>query len=302
MAEASTKVVYAALSGNVLVAVLKYGAALLSGSSAMLTEAVHSTADIANQLLLLIGNRRARAPADASHPFGYGLEIYFWTFVVAIMVLIAGGIVSLYEGIRHVVSPAPIDSPRLSLIVLALSALFEGASFSFGYRAYRKFVKERDGGNRVGIWEFIKLSKDPNLYESLLEDSTALMGVAIASMGVIGSAYLRVPAADGAASMAIGMLLVANSLVIARATRSLIAGEGAAPPLVESMKRALATHHGLLRISAMQSLQLGPERILVAITLIAPKQSTDVRSELSALTNLLQATDQRICEVFFRLT
>src|ERR1700759_3197395 len=138
MADGSSKVVYAALLGNILVAASKYLAAIISGSSAMLTEAIHSTSDCANQLLLLIGVRRGKLPADSSHPFGYGMEIYFWTFVVAVLVLLAGGAYSIYQGLEQLDSPHPIRSPLLNLVVLSISAVFEGASFAVGYREYRK--------------------------------------------------------------------------------------------------------------------------------------------------------------------
>src|SRR3954449_3232729 len=133
MADGSTRVVYAALIGNALVAVSKYIAAALSGSSAMLTEAIHSTSDCTNQLLLLIGVRRGKLPADASHPFGYGMEIYFWAFVVAVLVLLAGGAYSIYRGVSELADPRPIGSPELSLAVLFLSAIFEAGSFRVGY-------------------------------------------------------------------------------------------------------------------------------------------------------------------------
>ena len=164
VAESSLAVVYSSLAGNVLVAVAKFVAAGLSGSGAMLTEAIHSAADSANQLLLLIGNRRSRAPADPSHAFGYGPEIYFWTFVVAVMVLIAGGAVSIVEGLHKLAAASPVRSPAINLAVLAVAAVFETASFLVGYRAYRRVVRgRRVNGREVGLWRFIELSKDPNL-------------------------------------------------------------------------------------------------------------------------------------------
>lgn len=169
MADRSTKVVYAALLGNVLVAVTKFIAATLSGSSAMLTEAIHSSADTANQILLLLGNSRSRAKLDPTHPFGYGMEIYFWTFVVAVLVLLAGGGASLWEGIHHLIAPKPIVSAGLSLGVLAVSSAIEGFSLLVGYREYKRVSRTHTIPNEhVGLWKFIKQSKDPNLYESLL--------------------------------------------------------------------------------------------------------------------------------------
>ena len=294
--------VYAALAGNLLVAVCKFGAALLSGSSAMLTEAIHSTADTANQVLLLVGNRRSQRHKDATHAFGYGMEVYFWTFVVAVIVLLAGGVASLWEGARHLASPAPIKAPAISLGVLALSALFEGASFAVGYRAYKRRVGGRTVlGQPVGMWRFIKLSKDPNLYESLLEDSAALIGVGLAATGVIASAYLGLLWADGVASIAIGILLVACSFIIAEATRSLMAGETVAPPVLEDIHQVLQSYANQLTATEIKTLHLGPRRILVALTLETSRDTLATRKRILAdLTAQIQSVDGRITYVYFR--
>ena len=147
---------------------------------------------IVNQVLLLIGNRRSEKAPDESHPFGYDGEMYFWAFVVAVIVLLAGGAASIYQGVHELEHLHAIDSPVLSLIVLALSAVFEGGSLVVGYRASRRVIARHPGdGKPVSMWRFIKLSKDPNMYESLLEDSAALIGIGIAAIGVIGSASVN---------------------------------------------------------------------------------------------------------------
>lgn len=302
MADRSTKVVYAALAGNVLVALSKFVAAALSGSSAMLTEGIHSSADTLNQVLLLIGTRRSRARPDASHAFGYGMEIYFWAFVVAVLVLFVGAAASFYEGVAELRDVRPISAPGVSLAVLALSMLFEGASFSVGYREYKRIVRGRKvDGQHVGLWRFIGISKDPNLYESLLEDMTALIGIAIAATGVVASAYFGVLWADGAASVAIGVLLMADAAVIASATRSLIAGEAAAPPILAQIE-ALRTEGTSLHIPEVRTLQLGPRTILVAVTIsVTPGQSVPtVGREMDEFSERLKALDRRISDVLFR--
>jgi cation diffusion facilitator family transporter len=303
MADESTRVVYAALAGNVLVALSKFAAAALSGSSAMLTEAIHSSTDTINQILLLIGNRRSRARPDASHAFGYGMEVYFWTFVVAVIVLLAGGVAAVYQGVRHLASPEPIQSAGLSLGVLALSALFEGSSLAVGYRAYRCVVRGRKvRGRRVGLWQFIKLSKDPNLYETLLEDSAALIGIGLAAMGIAASTFLGLVWADGAASVAIGLLLIANSLVIAEATRSLVGGETVVPPVLTDIEREVKALTEQLEISEIKTLHLGARTILVAFTIAKVHGRTVVQTQhdLQALTERVRAVDQRIAFVYFR--
>ena len=302
MTDASTKVVYAALTGNVLVAFAKFGAALLSGSSAMLTEAIHSAADTVNQLLLLVGTRRSRARASAQHAFGHGMEIYFWTFVVAVIVLLAGGFASIWQGVRHIAAPEPIEAPLVSLGVLALSALFEGSSLAFAYREYKRLVRGRKyRGRPVGVWRFIKLSKDPNLYESLLEDAAALVGIAFAAVGVLASSWLHLLWADGAASVAIGLLLIADSLVIAEATRSLIAGESVTPAVLADIRRVLKENAHLPPVSEIKTLHLGPRTILVALTIASerPAMGPDLADCLKDMEARVRAADTRVRFVYF---
>jgi cation diffusion facilitator family transporter len=302
MADRSTKVVYAALIGNILVAVSKFGAAFLSGSSAMLTEAIHSSADTTNQILLLIGTRRSRTRADASHGFGYGMEVYFWTFVIAVIVLLAGGVASIWQGVIQIGSPEAIRSPLVSLGVLVLSALFEGSSLAVGYREYKRLVRGRKyHGKPVSMWRFIKLSKDPNLYESLLEDSAALIGIGFAAVGILANVYLHALWADGAASIAIGLLLIADSLVIAQATRSLIAGESVAPPVLADIRRRLKADPPLPSISEIKTLHLGPRTIIVALTLAresAPSKM-DLEQGLRQIEERVRSVDPRIKFVYF---
>lgn len=302
MSEDSKGVVYAALAGNVLVAASKFVAAAFSGSSAMLTEAVHSSADCVNQLLLLVGTRRSERKADRSHPFGYDGEVYFWAFVVAVMVLLAGGAVSIYQGIQELRHPHPIDSLILSLAVLAVSAVFEGASLTVGYRASRRIVaRHRGDGKPVSMWRFIKLSKDPNMYESLLEDSAALIGIALAVIGILGSALLHVLWMDAAASIAIGILLIANSYVIASATRSLIAGEAVTPALQADIDAALKRAGYSGRCSYLKSLHLGPNTIIIALSVLQHDEGNDapVVTHLEAIVTVVKQIDERIRHVFF---
>jgi cation diffusion facilitator family transporter len=303
MADGSTKVVYAALAGNLLVAAAKFAAAAVSGSSAMLTEAVHSLADSANQMLLLVGTWRSHHEADASHRFGYGMEIYFWTFFVAVIVFLAGGIVGVQHGISQLRHPEPIASPGVTLAVLAAAALFEGASFLFGYREYKRVVARHPvRGDPVTVWRFIARSKDPNLYETLLEDAAALAGLAIAAAGIVGSAWLDLAWADGAASLLIGAMLIGVSLVVGEATRSLIAGEAVAPPLQRELAKVVDSHTGPLGLSSLKTLHLGPRRILVALTVESPARQQTATTErlLAELTQALREVDSRVVDVYFR--
>jgi cation diffusion facilitator family transporter len=298
MSEGSTRVVLAALAGNGAIALSKFVAAGLSGSTAMLTEAIHSLVDTGDQLLLLVGQKRSERAPDATHPLGYGMEAYFWSFIVAVMVFLLGGVLSAYEGVRHLRHPAPVISPWISLGVLAAAALFEGASFRVGYREYRRVVR----GRPVRLWDFIKISKDPNLVSILLEDSAALMGLALAAAGVIASHYFGMPWADGAASIAIGLLLIAVAFVLANETRSLIAGEAVAPIVMERLQEALARVDCITELEEIATLHLGPGAILVALTLAFRRDSTTqmLDDAIRELTQALQRADGRIAYVYVR--
>ena len=294
MAE-SKVVVYAALAGNAAIAAVKFAAAGLTGSSSMLSEAVHSIVDTLDQLLLLWGARRGERTPDASHPFGYGLEVYFWSFTVSLMVFLMGGAVSVYEGVLKLSRPEPSTHLGLAYAVLALSALFEGASFTFSYVAFRKRV-----GRRMGLIDFVRRSKDPNFIVTLMEDSAALTGLALAALGVTGQ-VLGLTWADGAASIAIGLLLMAVALLLANETRSLIAGESADAAVVDAVTRALNAHAGAGEVAEVATLQLGPDRILVALTIaVAPGREGEVERVAAELTDHVRAADPRVFRVYFR--
>jgi cation diffusion facilitator family transporter len=298
MAEGSTRVVLTALAGNGAIALAKFAAAWISGSTAMLTEAIHSLVDTGDQLLLLVGQKRGQRPPDDSHPLGYGMEVYFWSFVVALMVFVLGGMLSIYEGVRHILDPAPVISPWISLGVLAISAVFEGMSFRVGYREYKRVVR----GSPVRLWSFIKGSKDPGLVSVLLEDSAALIGIVLAALGVAGSSFLRIAWADGAASVAIGLLLAGVAFVLANETRSLIAGEAVAPIVMARLKETLDRIDCITTLDEIATLHLGPGAILVALTLsFRPKAtSTSIKAAIAEITQCLQATDGRVAYVYVR--
>jgi cation diffusion facilitator family transporter len=298
MAQSSTRVVVAALAGNGAIAAAKFLAAGLSGSTAMLTEAIHSLVDTGDQILLLVGQARGAKPADASHPLGYGMEAYFWSFIVAVFVFLLGGVLSIYEGVTHIRHPAALSSPWISLGVLAVAAGFEGASFRVAYREYRRIV----GGRPVRLWTFIRASKDASLVSVLLEDSAALIGIVMAAAGVIGSAFLHVAWADGAASIAIGLLLALVAFVLANETRSLIAGESVAPIVMERLQATLARVDCISRLEEIATLHLGPGAILVALTVaFRPNSTTEMLdAAVREITRCLQETDGRVAYVYVR--
>lgn len=302
-ATATNRVVLAALAGNLGIAVTKLLAFAATRSTAMLTEAVHSFVDTADQILLLIGQKRADRPADDTHPFGYGMEIYFWGFIVALMIFLAGGAFSIWQGVEKILHPAELDRPWINLIVLAVSAVFEGTSFRVAYRQYREVVRGKTvRGREIKLWRFLSTSKDPGLYTTLLEDGAALTGLAFAAIGVVGAGWLGLDWMDGAASAAIGLLLVAVALFMANETRSLIAGESAAEPIVEAARAAVTGDPRVLAIFEVASLQLGPRNILLAVTLTFRRGLTgeDVQHAVDDLVGRARASDPRICGVFIR--
>jgi cation diffusion facilitator family transporter len=294
----STRVVHAALAGNVAIALAKFAAYGVSGASAMLAEAIHSLVDSVDQILLLIGESRGSRPADPDHPLGHGMESYFWSFIVAVMVLLLGGGASLYQGVHHIFAPEPIQSPAISFTVLGVAAIFEGSTLAVGYREFKRVVRGRD----VRLWTFIHMSKDPSLYASLLEDSAALVGIAIAALGVLGSAVFDVRWADGAASLAIGGLLTMAALVLANESRSLIAGEAVAPPVMDEIKRRLGAEPRIETVSDIATLHLGPRSVLVALTISFSPEMTlaDLRRAIHDLTIALKQVDGRIAYVYVR--
>lgn len=255
------KVVLAALAGNLAIAATKFAAFAFSGSTAILTEVIHSLVDTGDQLLLLVGQHRAARPANVSHPFGYGMETYFWSFIVALMIFLAGGAAAIWQGVERMQAPVPLNHPLISICVLAASALFEGLSFRTAYREFRRAVRCRD----IRLVSFLRLSKDPNVFATILEDGAALMGLALAAAGVASSAILGWHWADGLASVLIGLLLVSVAVFMANETRSLIAGEAAAGFIEENVREGLEQCACLGELVRMRTLHLGPQNILVAV-------------------------------------
>lgn len=252
---AGRTVVNAALFGNAAIALAKFVAAAVSGSSAMLSEGVHSLVDTCNQLLLLHGLRRAGVPADASHPFGHGRELYFWSFVVAVLVLTFGAGISLYEGISHIRRPEPASHLLANLVVLAISAFFEGGSWLV---ALREFRRHKDG---MGYFEAFRNSKDPSVFTVLLEDSAALLGLLIAAAGLVAAHALEMPMLDGVASIGIALLLAGAAFLLLRETKGLLLGEPADPGFARSLMAIAAADPDVRHANGLLTVQLGPERI-----------------------------------------
>ena len=256
----SKTAVWAALIGNVLVATTKAGAAAFTGSSAMLSEAVHSFVDTGNEVLLLYGMRVAKKKADRDHPAGYGRELYFWSFIVALLVFALGAGVSIFQGVHRVMNPQPIANAIVSEIVLAASFLFEGWSWVVSVRQFSKAKGE------LGWWQAFVKSKDPPLFMVVFEDSAALIGIAIAAIGTVLAAHFDMPLADGVSSILIGLVLVCTSTLLARESKSLLIGEKADSKLIKSILDIANGACGTSRANGVLTIQLAPDQIMAAMS------------------------------------
>ncbi len=257
-AQGGSKVaVVAAVVGNLLVAISKFAAAALTGSSAMISEGIHSLVDTGNGGLVLLGMRRSTRPADDAHPFGHGKELYFWTLIVAISIFGIGGGMSLYEGVLHLLNPSGIENPWPNYLVLAIALAIEGSSF---WIAMREFNAAR--GDRPAI-EFIRASKDPSLFTIVFEDSAAMLGLLVAFLGVLLGQITGVPYFDGAASVVIGLILMGVAWLLARETKGLLIGESAEPRVLEAMRSLVAADAAVEEVGDIRTMYVGPKDLLV---------------------------------------
>ena len=260
-ASTSKNVIFAALAGNAAIAVTKFIAAFITGSAAMMSEAIHSSVDTGNQIILLIGLRRAARPASDSHPFGHGLQLYFYTFVVAVLIFGVGAVISILHGVERIQSPEPIENPWINYVILGLSVLFEGASWLVAFKA---FNKEREGRPFLST---IRGSKDPTVFTVLFEDTAALAGLVVALVGVLASHVFELPMLDGVASVIIGVILAVTAGFLAFESQSLLTGEAADRPTREGISALAAAEPGVRALNDARTMHFGPNEILVALSL-----------------------------------
>jgi cation diffusion facilitator family transporter len=257
MASSSKKAALAAVAGNSAIAVTKFVAAGITGSSAMLAEAIHSVVDTGNGGLLLFGMKRSRRPADEHHPFGYGQELYFWTLIVSILIFALGGGMSIYEGIKHLQHPSELRNPTVNYIVLAFAMVFEGFSWWVAYRVFRAQVGKRS------LWQVIRDAKDPVPFAVFFEDSAAMLGLIVAFLGIwLGHRYDN-PYFDGGASVLIGLILAGVAWLLARESQGLLLGESAQPETVAGIRRICREHPSVLQVKEALTMHMGPEDVLV---------------------------------------
>jgi cation diffusion facilitator family transporter len=259
MAQESKRAVLAALCGNLAIAVSKFVAASITGSSAMISEGIHSVVDTGNQGLLLFGMHRSRKPPDASHPFGYGKELYFWTLVTAILIFAVGGGMSMYEGISHLINPVPLTDATWNYIVIGAAIVFEGASWTVAFRQFRTTMRGR------GFFRSVHASKDPSLITVLLEDSAAVIGLVIALAGVALGHWLENPYLDGSASIAIGILLAAVAVFLAYECKELLVGEAVQPQTLASIRSLIEADPAVRETVQALTMHFGPDEVLLNV-------------------------------------
>jgi cation diffusion facilitator family transporter len=266
----STRVINAALLGNLLVALTKVVAALITGSSAMMSESVHSIVDTGNEVLLLYGLRKAARPPDADHPFGHGRELYFWSFIVALVIFTLGAVASVYQGVLHIRAPVTITHPAVNYVVLGLALVFEGGAWRVAFKHFRATKGD------VGYLEAVRRSKDPTTFIVLAEDTGAILGIFIALAGTVAAEVLHRPVFDGMASIGIGVVMGVIAVVVARETKGLLIGEPARSELVSSICAMARAQPGIERSNGLFTVHIGPRQVVAAL-------SVDFTDTLSAL-------------------
>jgi len=252
--------VYGAIASNLIIAVFKYIVAFLTGSSAMLSEGIHSTADTGNELLLLFGLRQSRKPADEAHPFGHGQELYFWSLIVAIILFSAGGGMSIYEGITHLEHPTELQYPVWNYLVLGFAFIAEGISW---FIALRELLKRKETDE--SFWHGLRASKDPSIFIVFGEDTAALAGLIVAFLGVFLGHRLASPYPDAIASILIGFILATVAIFLAFESKSLLVGETANPKIVAGIQKLVLEHPTVERMRRPLTMHFGPNEVLLSL-------------------------------------
>ncbi|MGI4870395.1 MAG: cation diffusion facilitator family transporter [Janthinobacterium lividum] len=260
-ASSSSKLsLYGGIAANVAIAVSKFVAAYITGSSAMLSEGIHSLIDTGNGFLLLYGINRSQQPADAQHPFGHGKELYFWALIVAVLIFAIGGGMSFYEGIKHIEHPEPLESPFWNYIVLGVSIFFEGAA---AWLAIRALLENQAAGS--SFWNTLRTSRDPAVFASVLENAAAVAGLLVALLGVFLGQLLHNPYLDGAASVVIGLLLMGVAGLLVSRTRALLVGEGVSTDIAQAVQELARQTPGVSTVRPPLTMYLAPDDVMLAL-------------------------------------
>jgi cation diffusion facilitator family transporter len=290
----SKRSIYSALIANLLIAITKFIAGVIGRSGSMISEGIHSLVDTANELLLLLGLHRARKEPDKTHPFGYGKELYFWSFIVSIMIFGLGGGLSIYQGILHIREPEPPGDPTMSYIVLGLSIIFEGSSLII---ALKEFNATR--GDQTW-WDAVVKSKDPSTFLVMFEDSAAVAGLFIVGICMFLNHLYNIPVLDGVASLLVGLILVAVSAILARESRSLLMGEGISSESRVKITALAERDSAVLKVMHMLSTYQSPDEIILML-IVAFKEDLDTQQINEAIDRIRDCIKQEFSLVRFVL-
>jgi cation diffusion facilitator family transporter len=272
MPASSKRALVGAMAANLGIAATKFVVGAITRSTVMIAEGIHSLVDTGNSGLMLFGEWRSRRPADDAHPFGYGMELYFWSFVVAMVVFGGGGGLSIYEGVRALFHPRAVTVLWPNYLVIGVAAVFEGVSLAIGLREFGAYRRERRfEGSMLAV---MRASKNPAIFATVLEDSAALVGLAIAAAGLTLSHTLAMPVFDSVASILIGVVLMAEAGLLGFECRGLIIGEAARPLVIAEIRRTLARHPEIGQIVQLRTLQLGPDSIMLVLGMVPPELLT----------------------------
>jgi cation diffusion facilitator family transporter len=288
------KTIYAAMAANFAIAITKFFAASVTGSSAMLSEGIHSVVDTGNELLLLLGIRLSKKPPDDSHPFGYGQELYFWTLIVSLFIFAIGGGMSIYEGITHLRHPEPLSDPFWSYSVLGFAVIFEGYSWNVALQAFL-ITKKEDS-----FWTAIRASKDPIIFTILFEDTAALIGLFVAFIGVLSGHLLGNIYLDGVASIIIGVILCGVALLLAAESKGLLIGEGASPETVASIRKITNDDPAVEKVLKVLTLHFGPKEVLLnlEIEFIENLETEELAIAVERLESSINAQHSEVKNIF----
>ena len=291
----SMAAIFAAIAGNLLVAVTKFFAAFFTGSSAMLSEGIHSVVDTGNGVLMLVGVRKSKKPADKEHPFGHGRELYFWSLVVAFSIFAVGGGISIYEGILHLMRPEPVRDALWNYGVLGASAIFEGITWLFGWKAFNKVRRGKP------VIEAMQESKDPTSFTVLLEDSAALLGLLIAFLGVFLGETFGTVYFDGIASIFIGILLCCVAFFLGTESKSLLIGEAVAPETVEGIRKIAESEKDVEKALKILTIYIGPDDVAATLELKFERDisANELRRAVRRIEMAIKERYPRIKHVFY---
>ena len=290
----SKKVIVAALIGNSIISVAKFTAATITGSSAMLSEGIHSVVDTGNQVLLLYGLRQAQKPPDEMFPFGHGKEVYFWSFVVAILIFSIGAGISVYEGIGQILNPHAIENPMVNYVVLGFALVVEGAAWYLAFTEFRRIKGD------LGYLQAVKRSKDPSVFLILFEDSAAMLGLLIAAIGVYLSTSLGYLWMDGVASITIGLVLAGTATWLAIETKGLLIGERANPEIVDGIRTLASSYSKVNKVHEVLTMHMGPEFILVNISVkfVDTATAVEIESTIEQIDRAIKSDYPRVKRIF----